>query len=66
MGQGLSCGGRDDHGFLGAVGDGDVDLVEAMVEEDPGVLERTGRNGRLSALHLAAADGRIEVGLGFS
>ena len=66
MGQGLSCGEGADYRFLGAVEDGDVDLVEAMLEEEPSLLEQRGGNGRLPALHLAAAKGRIEVGLCFS
>lgn len=61
MGQGLSCGEGADYRFLGAVEDGDVDLVEAMLEEEPSLLEQRGGNGRLPALHLAAAKGRIEV-----
>lgn len=63
MGQGLSCHERADGWFLDAVEDGNVDLVRAMAEEDPSHLERIGGNGRHHALHLAAANGRIQVGL---
>ena len=63
MGQGLSCVERADDRFLDAVEDGDVNLVRAMVEKDHSLLERTGGNGKHHPLHLAAANGWIEVGL---
>ncbi|KAJ7950345.1 E3 ubiquitin-protein ligase XB3-like [Quillaja saponaria] len=61
MGQKLSCGVHHENGLFSAVEDGEFELVEAMIEEDPSVLEQTSGHGRLSALHLAAANGRIEI-----
>ncbi|KAL6133247.1 hypothetical protein ACLB2K_065484 [Fragaria x ananassa] len=63
MGQGLSCGeARESSGGLfGAVENGELELVEDMVEADPSVLELRRGHGKLSALHVAAASGRIEV-----
>lgn len=63
MGQGLSCGGEShENGFFGAVQDGDVRVVEAMIREDPTLLEQSTVHDKLSALHFAAASGQIEVG----
>jgi len=62
MGQELSCGERRrESGLFHAVQDGELELVEAMVEAHPSVLELTIGYGRLSALHVAAANGRIQV-----
>ncbi|GFZ10997.1 hypothetical protein Acr_22g0003950 [Actinidia rufa] len=62
MGQGLSCGEPHEHGLFRAVQNGEIEAVEAMVDEEPRVLEKTtASNGRLSALHLAAANGQIQV-----
>ncbi|KAG6643163.1 putative E3 ubiquitin-protein ligase XBAT31 [Carya illinoinensis] len=61
MGQALSCGEREESGLFGAVGKGEVERLEAMVDADPSVLEETSGYGRLSALHVAASNGRIEV-----
>jgi len=63
MGQTLSCVQQhEDHGVLfPALASGELEVVEAMVEEDPTVLEHTTGCDRLSPLHVAAANGRIEV-----
>ncbi|GLT71323.1 hypothetical protein SLA2020_433530 [Shorea laevis] len=61
MGQGLSCGAREESGLFSAVQNGEVELLEALVEADPSVLEETSGHGKLSALHVAAANGWIEV-----
>ncbi|KAF3960599.1 hypothetical protein CMV_014697 [Castanea mollissima] len=62
MGQELSCGERGRESVLfQAVQDGELELVEAMVEAHPSVLELTTGYGRLSVLHVAAANGRIQV-----
>lgn len=63
MGQGLSCGERHENGLFRAVQNGDLELVQAMVEADPTVLEQTTPRTKMSALHIAAAYGQIEVGL---
>lgn len=61
MGQGLSCRERRDHALFGAIKDGAIEAVEAMVDEDLTVLERRTSSEGLSALHLAASDGKIQV-----
>ena len=62
MGQGLSCGERLENGLFRAVQNGDLEFVRTMVEADPSVLEQTTPRSRMSALHIAAAYGQIEVG----
>ncbi|XP_057971421.1 putative E3 ubiquitin-protein ligase XBAT31 [Malania oleifera] len=63
MGQGLSCSCREGHesALFCAVRDGDLEVIRAMVESDPSVLELNSSYERASALHVAAASGRIEV-----
>ncbi|XP_061352897.1 putative E3 ubiquitin-protein ligase XBAT31 isoform X2 [Gastrolobium bilobum] len=63
MGQRLSCRQRheDNKAFFTAVASGELEVVEAMVEEDHTVLEHTIGHDKLSPLHVAAANGRIEV-----
>lgn len=63
MGQRLSCRETHEHGFFTAVQNGELETVEAMVDEDPSVLRFTAVHGKLSALHVAAANGQIEVDL---
>lgn len=62
MGQGLSCGNRDEHGLFTAVQFGDLETVEALLEINPSIIQRTTVYDRHSALHIAAANGQIEVG----
>lgn len=64
MGQRLSC--RQHHHdennvLFTAVASGELEVVEAMVEEEPSILEQTTGHYNLSPLHVAAANGRIEV-----
>nr|GMD03882.1 putative E3 ubiquitin-protein ligase XBAT31 [Ipomoea batatas] len=61
MGQRLSCRETHEHGFFTAVQNGELETVEAMVDEDPSVLRFTAVHGKLSALHVAAANGQIEI-----
>ncbi|CAK9137871.1 unnamed protein product [Ilex paraguariensis] len=61
MGQGLSCRTSDEHGLFTAVQFGDLDTVEAVLERDPSLIHRTTVFDRHSALHIAAANGRIEI-----
>lgn len=64
MGQRLSCVQQhddEDHALFRALARGELERVEAMVEEDSTVLGRTVGYDRLSPLHVAAANGRIEV-----
>lgn len=65
MGQGLSCADRHGSGFFGALQNGEVEVVRAMVETDQSILHRTTNHRRSSALHMAAASGQIDVGLSF-
>lgn len=62
MGQGLSCRARDEHGLFSAVQFGDLETVESLVERDSAILRHTTVYDRHSALHIAAANGQIEVG----
>lgn len=62
MGQGLSCGETRESGLFEAVENGDLEVLEDMVEADPSVLEQRKGHAKLSAMHVAAANGQIEVG----
>lgn len=62
MGQGLSCAASPEHGLFLAVQTGDLKTVEALLERDPALLHHTTVYDRHSALHVAAANGQIEVG----
>ncbi|GLT67067.1 hypothetical protein SLA2020_394000 [Shorea laevis] len=61
MGQGPSCGGNQESGMFGAVQGGNLEVVKAMLERNPSLLHETTVYGRHSALHIAAANGQIEV-----
>ncbi|WOL14896.1 E3 ubiquitin-protein ligase [Canna indica] len=62
MGQGLSCSGSSyDHDFFAAVQGGNLGAVETSIRSDPSLVSRTTIYDRLSALHIAAANGRVEV-----
>ncbi|KAK7338830.1 hypothetical protein VNO77_19462 [Canavalia gladiata] len=62
MGQRLSCRQHhEDIALFPAVASGELEVVEAMVDEDPSFLEHTTGHDKLSPLHVAAANGRIEV-----
>ncbi|THU52815.1 hypothetical protein C4D60_Mb10t07910 [Musa balbisiana] len=62
MGQGLSCASSSyDHDFFTAVQAGDLQAVDSSLKDDPSLLLRTTIYDRLSALHIAAANGRVEV-----
>jgi len=62
MGQGVSCSrSSDEHEFYSAVQSGDLQSVEAALQYEPGLIHRTTIYDRLSALHIAAANGCIEV-----
>lgn len=62
MGQGLSCTESNEHPLFSAAEKGEIESVEAMVDDEPSVVDRTTGRGRLSALHVAAANGQIQVG----
>ncbi|XP_042054635.1 putative E3 ubiquitin-protein ligase XBAT31 isoform X2 [Salvia splendens] len=61
MGQGLSCRELEDTELFNAVQNGEIDTVEALAAEAPNLLTIKTVHGRLSALHVAAANGRLEV-----
>ncbi|WOL08429.1 E3 ubiquitin-protein ligase [Canna indica] len=62
MGQGLSCASSSyEHDFFAAVQAGDLQAVDFSLREDPSLLLRTTIYDHLSALHIAAANGRVEV-----
>lgn len=62
MGQGLSCRTTQENGLFGAAQVGDLETVEALVEREPGLIHHTTVYDRFSPLHIAAANGKIEVG----
>ncbi|XP_039128555.1 E3 ubiquitin-protein ligase XB3-like [Dioscorea cayenensis subsp. rotundata] len=62
MGQRLSCTRSSrEHEFFSAVQSGDVELVELCLRRDPAMFNQTTIYDRLSSLHIAAANGRLEV-----
>ncbi|XP_059430750.1 putative E3 ubiquitin-protein ligase XBAT31 [Corylus avellana] len=61
MGQGLSCGTSQEHGLFRAVQVGDLDTVEAVLGRAPALLHHATVYDRHSALHIAAANGQIEI-----
>ncbi|KAF8402893.1 hypothetical protein HHK36_010985 [Tetracentron sinense] len=61
MGQGLSCKGSHENEFFSAIQVGDLETVEAMVEREPNLFYQTTVYDRMSVIHIAAANGQIEV-----
>lgn len=61
MGQGLSCKTKEEQGLFSAVKMGDLETVEALFERDSSLLHSTAYDCN-SSLHIAAANGQIEVG----
>lgn len=58
----MSCGQQPhEHELFIAVQNGELEKVEAMVDENPNVLRLTTGHGKFSALHVAAVNGQIEV-----
>lgn len=66
MGQGLSCVADHEHGLFSAVQHGDLETVQALLERDSTLLHQRTAYDRQSLLHVAAANGQIEVMLIFS
>ena len=62
MGQRLSCGASQENGLFSAVQVGDFETVEALLKREPNHLHHRTVYDRHSALHIAAANGQIEVG----
>ncbi|KAL5716671.1 RING-type E3 ubiquitin transferase [Ranunculus cassubicifolius] len=63
MGQRLSCtsGSLEHHDLFNSIQFGDLDHFEALLEQDPSLLHQTTLYDRISALHVAAAKGQIEL-----
>nr|CAD1828702.1 unnamed protein product [Ananas comosus var. bracteatus] len=62
MGQSLACSrSSDEHEFFSAVQSGDLESIECVLCADPSLLRRATIYDRLSAAHIAAANGRLEV-----
>ncbi|GLT29847.1 hypothetical protein SLA2020_046870 [Shorea laevis] len=60
MGQ-KRCRQSQEATFFSAVQNGDLEIVQAIVEADPSVLEKTARSVRLFTPHVAAVYDQIEV-----
>ncbi|KAL8501714.1 hypothetical protein ACS0TY_021003 [Phlomoides rotata] len=60
MGQGLSCKTTEDQGLFSAVMMGDLEIVEAILERDSSLIHSTAYDCN-SSLHIAAANGQLEV-----
>ena len=65
MGQGLSCRPRNEQALFVALQFGDVETVRALLDKDPAARlnHTTTLYDRQSPLHIAAANGQIQVGL---
>ncbi|XAR60579.1 hypothetical protein NMG60_11034011 [Bertholletia excelsa] len=61
MGQGLGCTANFEQGLFIAAQFGDLETVEALLERDPILIHQTTVYDRHSALHIAAANGQIEI-----
>ncbi|CAN4121027.1 unnamed protein product [Withania somnifera] len=61
MGQGLSCGTSDEHGLFSAVQCGDLETLKAVLERNPSLIHHSTVYDRQYPLHIAAANGQIEV-----
>jgi len=62
MGHGASCGRPSEEvDFFGAAQSGDLARLAAALRSRPTLLSRTTLFDRLSALHIAAAHGHLQV-----
>lgn len=62
MGQSLTCArSSDEHDFFSAVQTGDLRSVESILLTEPQMLRRTTVYDRLSALHIAASNGQLQM-----
>lgn len=62
MGQGLSCRTSQEQGLFSAVQLGDREIFEAILKRDSALIHHSTVYDRNSLLHIAAANGQIEVG----
>ncbi|XP_027342152.1 putative E3 ubiquitin-protein ligase XBAT31 isoform X3 [Abrus precatorius] len=61
MGQSLSCSATHDRALFTAVQQGDLQILSSLLEAHPSLLHQTTLYDRHSALHLAAANGQIQI-----
>ncbi|KAE9620497.1 putative transcription factor C2H2 family [Lupinus albus] len=61
MGQGLSCRGSHEHGLFRAVQHGDLETFATLLDTCPSLMHRTTVYDRHSPLHIAAANGQIQI-----
>ncbi|GMH12288.1 hypothetical protein Nepgr_014129 [Nepenthes gracilis] len=61
MGQGLSCATNDENGLFSAAKLGDLETLQTQIDADPSLLNHTTMYDRQSLLHIAAANGQIDV-----
>lgn len=66
MGQGLSCRGSHEHGLFRAVQHGHLQTVVALLQTHPSLIHRTTVYDHHSPLHIAAANGQIQVRVFFT
>ncbi|KAG6415056.1 hypothetical protein SASPL_122458 [Salvia splendens] len=61
MGQGMSCSSSEEQGLFGAVQFGDLEMFEAILKRDSSIIHRSTSYDRNSPIHIAAANGQIEI-----
>lgn len=61
MGQSMSCGTRPEHRIFASVQCGDIITIRRLITAEPSLLNQTTAYDRHSVLHIAAANGQIEV-----
>ncbi|KAI8014198.1 putative E3 ubiquitin-protein ligase XBAT31 [Camellia lanceoleosa] len=61
MGQGLSCTASHEHELFTAVQFGDLETVETLLERDLTLIHQTTVYDHHSSLHIAAANGQIDI-----
>ncbi|KAL7247522.1 hypothetical protein ACSBR2_002438 [Camellia fascicularis] len=61
MGQGLSCTASHEHELFTAVQFGDLETVETLLERDLTLIHQTTVYDRHCSLHIAAANGQIDI-----
>ncbi|KAE9587922.1 hypothetical protein Lal_00002832 [Lupinus albus] len=62
MGQCLSCSvNHNEHGLFTAVQHGDFQTVTTLLQDDPSLFHHTTLYDRHSSLHIAAANGQIQI-----
>jgi hypothetical protein len=57
----ISCGNISGQQLVSAIGEGDVDLVQRMIDADQKRLDNSSLYNRQTPLHVAASHGQLEV-----